>query len=60
MMRPTKSFLPYSGVLPFNPPQCGTEADFIVFNRRCFIITSKTAGLLGKHVTDAAYVVRAA
>ena len=58
---PTKSFFSYSGTLPFNPPLCGTEADFVVFNiGDALSITSKTAGLLSKYVTDAAFVVRAA
>lgn len=58
---PAKSFFSYSGTLPFNPPQCGTEADFIVFNiGDALSITSKTSGFLSKHVTDAAFVVRAA
>jgi hypothetical protein len=58
---PAKSFFSYSGTLPFNPPKCGTEADFVVFNiGDALSITSKTAGFLSKHVTDAAFVVRAA
>ena len=56
---PTKPFYSYSGSLPFSPPTCGGLANFVVFDiENSVSITSSTAEILRKHVTDPEYPIK--
>ena len=56
---PEKSFFSYTGRLPFNPPECNSDVDFVVFNiNESISLSSNTAGLLNKNITDPVYPIK--
>jgi carbonic anhydrase len=58
---PTKPFYSYTGSLPFSPPTCGSKADLVVFDTKDSVsVTSSTAELLRKHITDPGYPIKPA
>ena len=54
-----KPFYSYTGTLPFSPPTCGQDVNFVVFGLdHAMSVTSSTVETLRKHVSDPMYPIR--